>query len=142
MKAPGKISTAIGFGIFMGILPIWGFQMLTAAFLAHFVRLNKILVLAASNISIPPIVPFIVYFSYKIGGFIVSNPENHSKENLLQLKQQLMDGHFYTTFQELGYSIYQYVVGSIAFGLGLGLIVGLITFLILKASILIKRKSI
>lgn len=140
-EGPGKISTAIGFGIFMGIIPIWGFQMLTAAFLAHFFRLNKILVLAASNISIPPVVPFIVYFSYKTGGLIVSNPENLTKESLLQLKQQLLDGHFYATFQDLGYSIYQYIVGSIAFGFGLGLIVGVFLYIILRLSTVIQPKS-
>jgi glycosyltransferase involved in cell wall biosynthesis len=140
-ESPGKISTAIGFGIFMGILPIWGFQMLTAAFLAHFLRLNKILVLAASNISIPPAIPFIVYFSYQTGGFIVRNPENLSRENLLHLKQQLIDGQFYATFQDLGYSIYQYIVGSIAFGFGLGLLVGILLYFMLQFSIIIRRKS-
>lgn len=138
---PSKVAIAIGFGVFMGILPIWGFQMLTAAFLAHFFRLNKILVLAASNISIPPLVPFIIYFSYKIGGKVVSNPENLSKENLLQLKQQIMDGQFYSTFQELGYSIYQYIVGSLVFGISFGLLVGLLTYLVMKTSMFIKRKS-
>jgi len=140
-ESPAKVSSAIGFGIFMGIVPIWGFQMLTAAFLAHFFRLNKILVLAASNISIPPLIPFLIYFSYKTGGFVVSNPENLTKENLLQLKQQIMDGHFYITFQDLGYSIYQYVVGSMVFGLGLGLVIGIITYLIMKISIVIKHKT-
>jgi len=115
--------------------------MLTAAFLAHFFRLNKILVLAASNISIPPLIPFLIYFSYKTGGFLVSNPENLTKENLLQLKQQIMDGHFYVTFQDLGYSIYQYVVGSLVLGLGLGLVIGIITYLIMKISIVIKHKT-
>lgn len=138
-ESPDKVAVAVGFGFFMGVLPIWGFQMLTAAFLAHFFRLNKILVLAASNISIPPLVPFIIYFSYQIGGSVVSNPENLSKENLLQLKQQIMDGQFYTTFQELGYSIYQYIVGSVVFGLLLGILIGLITFSILKISKLIKQ---
>ena len=138
---PAKVSTAIGFGIFMGIVPIWGFQMLTAAFLAHFLRLNKILVLAASNISIPPMIPFLIYFSYKTGGIVLNSNEEISKETLLQLKQQILDGQFYATFQELGYSIYQYVVGSVVFGLGLGLVIGMITYLIMKVSFVIKQKT-
>ena len=58
-----KLSLATGFGVFMGIVPIWGFQMITAAFLAHLFRLNKALVLVASNISLPPMMPFIIYLS-------------------------------------------------------------------------------
>ena len=42
----------------MGIVPIWGFQMLAALFLSYIFRLNKIIVLLFSNISIPPLIPF------------------------------------------------------------------------------------
>src|SRR5690606_16375920 len=37
-----KKATAIGFGIFMGIFPVWGFQMLIAGVLAKLFRLNVI----------------------------------------------------------------------------------------------------
>jgi uncharacterized protein (DUF2062 family) len=124
----------------MGIVPIWGFQMLTAAFLAHFMRLNKILVLLASNISIPPMIPFIVYFSYKTGGWLLQNENEITREMLLKLKDQIIDGQFYVTFQELGYSIIQYIVGSFVFGACLGLLVFIISYLIIKVSSLSKRK--
>lgn len=138
-ESAAKIAFALGFGVFMGIVPIWGFQMLVAAFLAHFMRLNKILVLAASNISLPPVVPFLIYFSYKIGGMVVNNPEELNKETLIHLKQQILDGNFYTTFQEFGYSIFQYVVGAIIFALLMGVGVGLVSYLILKISNRIRR---
>jgi len=139
-ESPAKISFALGFGVFMGIAPIWGFQMLVAAFLAHFMRLNKILVLAASNISLPPVVPFLIYFSYKTGGMLVNNPEELTKETLVYLKQQILEGNFYSTFQEFGYSIFQYVVGALVFGLAMGVGVGVISWLILKISAAFKRK--
>lgn len=131
---PSKIAIALGFGVFMGIAPIWGFQMLVAAFLAHFFRLNKILVLAASNISLPPIVPFIIYFSYKTGGFFLSSQQEITKETLVYLKEQLSNGEFYATFQEFGYSIFQYIFGALIFGLAMGIGVGVVSYLILKLS--------
>ena len=140
-ESPAKIAFALGFGVFMGIAPIWGFQMLVAAFLAHFMRLNKILVLAASNISLPPVVPFLIYFSYKTGGMIVNNPEELTEETLVHLKQQILEGNFYATFQEFGYSIFQYVVGALVFALAMGVGVGVFSWLILKMSIAFKRKN-
>ena len=40
-------------------------------------KLNRILVLLFSNISVPPMIPFILYGSYKIGGFVLSNPDEN-----------------------------------------------------------------
>jgi len=131
-EKPSKVASAVGFGVFMGIAPIWGFQMLVAAFLAHFMRLNKILVLAASNISLPPLIPFIIYFSYQTGELVAPHHETITKETLLLLKQQLLDGHFYATLQEFGYSIFQYVIGALIFGLALGTLAAMVTFLVLR----------
>lgn len=60
---------SVGFGVFMGIIPIWGFQLVAAIFLAVVFRLNKPLVILAANISIPPMIPLIIYLSYKMGAF-------------------------------------------------------------------------
>ena len=51
---PARLACAVGVGLFCGIAPIWGLQMVTAATLAHLLRLNKAVTLLASNISIPP----------------------------------------------------------------------------------------
>lgn len=138
-ESPFKVSAALGFGVFMGIVPIWGFQMLIAAFLAHFMRLNKVLVLIASNISLPPLVPVIIYFSYRLGGVVLNSEDELNKETLLQLKDQVMEGNFYDTFQELGYSILQYIVGAGVLALIAGILVGLTSYLILKLALLLKK---
>lgn len=130
---PSKISFAIGFGIFMGIVPIWGFQMLVAAFLAHLLRLNKIVVLAFSNISLPPVIPFIIYFSYQMGGLFMDNPQEFTSESIEQLKSQIMHGSFYQTLNDFGYSIYQYVIGSLALGLMLGAFATIFSWVIIKS---------
>jgi hypothetical protein len=45
---------SVAFGVFMGIIPIWGFQLVSAIFLSILLKLNKPLVIIAANISIPP----------------------------------------------------------------------------------------
>ena len=139
---PFKVALALGFGVFMGIVPIWGFQMIVAAFLAHFLRLNKVLVIVAANISIPPAIPFIIYFSYKTGGLFMHNTQTFNSDTLSYLKEQIMTGNFYKTLNEFGYSIFQYVMGSLVFGLFLGLATLLISYVILKIVGIMKRERI
>ena len=131
---PQKISMAIGFGIFMGIAPIWGFQMIVAAFLAHIFRLNKIIVLIFSNISLPPAIPFIIYFSYQFGSLFFDNPQEFTIDTIYYLKQQIVDGEFYKTLKEFGYSIIQYIFGSLLLGLSLGILSFLISWTIIKVT--------
>jgi len=66
-ESNGKKALSIGLGVFMGIVPIWGFQMLVALLLASLMRLNKALVLIAANISIPPMIPLIIFGSFMMG---------------------------------------------------------------------------
>jgi uncharacterized protein (DUF2062 family) len=67
---PARLSFAVGLGLFCGIAPIWGYQMIAAAALAHFLRLNKAIALLASNISIPPVMPFILYGGLALGHWL------------------------------------------------------------------------
>jgi hypothetical protein len=66
----GRLALAVGLGLFLGIAPIWGFQMLAVAGLAHVLRLNKPVALLASNISIPPMMPFILYGGLALGHWL------------------------------------------------------------------------
>lgn len=118
-----KLSLSAGFGIFMGILPIWGFQMITAVFLAHLFKLNKALVLIASNISLPPLMPILIYFSFVIGKFFVTNPIN-------------IDFNKSITLENAKISLLQYVYGSIALAISAGIITVLFTWVF----IFIRRK--
>ena len=69
-----KKSLSMGFGIFMGIAPFWGYQIWLALGLAHLFKLNKVIVAIFSNISIPPFIPFILYGSYYIGAKMLDKP--------------------------------------------------------------------
>ncbi|PIU17814.1 MAG: DUF2062 domain-containing protein [Elusimicrobia bacterium CG08_land_8_20_14_0_20_59_10] len=64
---PLGTSLSIALGVMMGILPIWGFQMLGASLAAARLRLNSFIAVAASNISFPAVAPFIFYFALVLG---------------------------------------------------------------------------
>jgi glycosyltransferase involved in cell wall biosynthesis len=112
------MSVAVGF--FMGIVPIWGFQLAIAIFLAILFKLNKPLVIIAANISIPPMIPVIIFGSYKMGAlWMGANAMQVNFSNALSLasiKQNLI----------------QYIYGSITLAIVAAIISGLLTFIFLK----------
>src|SRR5699024_3214823 len=55
--SPKIKALSIAVGVFIGIIPIWGFQTFAALFIAVSFRLNKLLTFAGSHISIPPMIP-------------------------------------------------------------------------------------
>ena len=118
---------SIGFGVFMGIIPIWGFQLLVSVALAALFRLNKVLVVLACNISIPPMIPLIIFLSYRCGGYWQGGAGTQfafSKSITLAFVRQ-----------HLG----QYIYGSITLATAAGLAAGLLTLGLLK---LFKRKAV
>jgi len=112
-------SVSVAFGIFMGIVPVWGFQLVIAIFLAIVLRLNKGLVIVFANISIPPMIPLIIYASYRFGAFWM--PEN---AHLISLTKTL-------SLSAIRYNFKQYLIGSISLAIVAGLLAGLITYILL-----------
>ncbi len=113
-------SASIAFGVFMGIVPIWGFQLVTAIFLAVLFRLNKPLVIIAANISIPPMIPLIIYLSLKMGGFLLG-------ERAVEI--QFTTDFSISSVQSFGV---QYLYGSITLAILAALIAGILSLLMLK----------
>ncbi len=67
---PWRMSLAVGLGLFLGIAPMWGVQTIATAVAAHWLRLNKAIAVLASNISIPPVLPFILYAALALGHWL------------------------------------------------------------------------
>ena len=65
--SPGRAAAAVFLGIFIGIMPIYGLQTITAIGLALLFRLNKPLTVAATFISNPLLQPFIIFSSVELG---------------------------------------------------------------------------
>ena len=136
-ESPSKTANALGFGVFMGIVPIWGFQMIVATFFAHKLKLNKAIVLLAANISIPPAVPFLIYMGYQTG-FFIYNRGFDTFENISRIITQMTDNGLIDSFNNLGKSILFYVGGSIVFAA----IAGSITWLLAHLVFIIKKKIV
>jgi uncharacterized protein (DUF2062 family) len=72
MDSPYRAASAVAVGIFFGISPFWGFQLFLALIAASFLKLNRIIAGISTNISVPPLIPFIVYSSTKLGDIVLS----------------------------------------------------------------------
>ncbi len=112
-----KKSLSMGFGVFMGITPFWGYQIWIALALAHILKLNKVIVAIFSNISIPPCIPFILYGSYYIGARVLGRPT----ELIFSADLSVQDIWNYLYPYMFGSFILAFISGSAVFILSLGI---------------------
>ena len=104
----------------MGIVPIWGLQMLIAIAISIVFKLNKALVLMAANISILPFIPFILYLSHLTGSIWMGEDAQY-----VTLSNDI-------TMDFMWNSALQYVLGAITLAIASGLLFGFTTYLLLK----------
>jgi len=116
---PGRAAAAVFVGIFIGNVPIYGFQTLAAIGLAVLFGLNKPLTLAATFINNPLFQPFLVAGSVTLGHFLLTGkwhalawPDLSARG----LKEGLSD----------------WVAGSVPLGAVLGGIGALVAFLVVR----------
>jgi uncharacterized protein (DUF2062 family) len=64
---PGRAAAAVFLGIFIGIVPIYGFQTVAAVGAAMFFRLNKPVTVAGTFINNPLLQPLIIWSSVELG---------------------------------------------------------------------------
>ncbi len=120
-------AVSVAFGVFMGIVPVWGFQLLIAITLAIAFRLNKAMVIVAANISIPPMIPIIIYLSYKMGTvWVGENATPLNFENGIDL-------------ESIHLNFVQYLYGSVTLALLAAFISGVISYFLVS---FIRRKKI
>lgn len=112
-----RMAGAMGWGIFCGMLPFWGYQMIIAAVSSHLLRLNKVVALVFSNISIPPMIPFILYGSMVCGACVLGMDNPFSLDSI--------------SLDQLGHSLKQYIVGSFTLAAASGLLVFLVAWLVM-----------
>jgi len=92
---PGHAAAAVFLGIFIGIMPIYGFQTVAALGLALLFRLNKPLTVAGTFINNPLFLPVIIFFSVELGCLLregsfrrlslstMASARSHTKEQLV-----------------------------------------------------------
>lgn len=101
-SGPWHFAFSVGVGVFFGIAPLWGFQMLAALFAAHKLGLSKTISLIFSNISFPATIPFIVYGSLLAGRWALGGAIDYS----LNLDRSILEVAIKT------YAL-EYLVGSV-----------------------------
>lgn len=114
-----RLSASVAWGVFWGIVPIWGGQLFLALLSAHWVKLNKIIVGTAAQISIPPMIPLIIFLSYKMGGKVLD------KETHIEFSKKL-------NFESIAGDVYIYAVGACVLAVVAALAFGMLTFILLK----------
>ncbi|MCP1996327.1 DUF2062 domain-containing protein [Flavobacterium sp. HSC-61S13] len=95
-----KKALSIALGTFIGIAPLWGLQSFLSIFLAAVLRLNKALSFAFSNVSIPPMIPLIIYGSLQVGGLFFYSTQ--VPFNFDQISVDMISNH-----------LFQYLIGSV-----------------------------
>lgn len=126
-------SLGVAFGVFMGIVPIWGFQFVSALVLAHFMKLNKAIVGLTAQISVPPMIPFLLYASLRTGQWLLGRDmsETISTDQLtLETTKQLL--HEYLFSGKVLQHLYEYLLGSMVFATVMAIAFGLIAYVLLK----------
>jgi len=109
---------SVAVGLFFGIVPIWGFQFATALLVAYFFKLNKVVVGLVAQISVPPMIPFILFISVKTGELVLNQKVNLDLSRIL-------------TIDALK-NIYVYTVGACVLSVAAALAGFLVTYLSLK----------
>lgn len=109
---------SIGFGVFMGIFPIWGYQLVVGLLFCHIFKLNKALFFIFANISLPPMIPVILYASFVMGGYVLG------------------DGHWAlsinsVSFETIKNDLVQYLVGAVSLSILAGVLFWLGAYVIL-----------
>lgn len=111
-------SLSLAFGVFMGIIPLWGFQLLIGIPLAVLFRMNKVLFIAAANISLPPLIPLIMYLSLLVGQYTLHGAIDHNQ--IWHLSQS-----------DIGNTLYDYIIGAFILAVSAFLLVFLISSVLL-----------
>ena len=122
-RAPGRVAAAILVGAVVGCTPLFGFHILVCLVAAWLLRLNKVIVYAAANLSIPPLVPFIGFASVQLGERI----RNHHflPANLALFRTEparVLAGRFF----------WSWMVGGTVLGAALGTVGGLTAYILLR----------
>lgn len=118
-ESAARKAVSIAFGFFMGVLPIWGFQLLIGIPLSIYFKMNKSLFLLAANISIPPLIPAIIFFSYQVGGLLMG------KEKQLPNLSEM-------TLESIHINFLQYCLGGVGLSIFLFFSSYLLSFCFIK----------
>ncbi len=109
---------SVALGVLIGFSPFWGFHTLLTISLAVLFKLNKVLAFVASNVSIPPFIPFIIAASLFLGAPFVGGNSNIFSQEL--------------NFDLVKNNLLQYLIGSAILSVSMSILSGIAVFLFLN----------
>lgn len=121
--SPSEIAAGVAIGCFIAILPLYGFHTLLVVIFALLIpHANKIAILAGTNVSLPPTLPFITWAGYAIGRLLLGDKyPPMSWEMFRNFSRRSIFDFYYPLF-----------IGSVILGLGCALVLYLATLLLFK----------
>ena len=122
--SPGRLAVAVGLGVFVGCLPIWGFHLALCLALGYLFKLNKLAAWLSANISNPLFAPFLVFAEIQVGFLVLEG----------QLGQVTLDELRAMGLREASeVFLVSCLVGSGVVGAVLGLLCGVLVYVLLLA---------
>ncbi len=115
---PARVSAAVFVGVFMGLVPIYGFQALAALGIAVLLKLNKPLTFAGTCISNPLFQPFLAVAAVELGNLVMNRPVVTTLSEIRRL--------------DTGSFLQAWILGSVLLGLILATLGALATYLLVR----------
>lgn len=110
---PRRLALSVALGLFVGSSPAFGFHALIAGTVALALRLDVLITYLATNISLPPLIPVLLFFQLQVGSLLLEGRFRSLGWNDLEPQKAIELG----AFVFVGFPV---VAGVIAFLGGLG----------------------
>lgn len=118
---PASIGWAVGLGVFIGALPLYGVHIGVCIVVARALRLNQAVMYTAANISNPFFAPFLIALEIELGQYIRYGEINGVDTSVF--------GHSFLEALETAPDLfYSCVYGSVVLGIALGVTLGPIAY--------------
>ncbi|MGV3598397.1 MAG: DUF2062 domain-containing protein [Bacteroidota bacterium] len=125
-ESPKTQAFSVAIATFLAFVPLYGLQTILGILVAFALRLNKVLVIVLINIITPyPLVPVIMYLSFKIGGIFMEHPA------------QIDAGQSFS-WQLLQNNLVQYLSGGLILAIVMALLLGALSY---PLFILLQKKA-
>lgn len=118
---PVREAAAIGLGVFVGCSPFYGFHLLLCLALGKLLRLNRLMLYLAANVSNPIVAPFLLLSELQTGAWLrIGRPHQLTLETVRRVDPWVFGGDL--------------LVGSAVVGTVLGAGTALLTYLAVRHS--------